>query len=84
MENSFTFFCDYTDPNPDSPCGSYLSGACPPTSLGNNRLQVYCEHAGIQKRLFPRIKSNCIKFTQAAGWTPEEAAKLIGDTLRVI
>ena len=48
------------------------------------RLQELCEKAGINKRPFHALRATCIKFCQAAGWSPEETAKHVGDTIAVI
>jgi integrase/recombinase XerD len=49
-----------------------------------NRLNKYCTLAGIPNRPFHALRATCVKFCQAAGWTPEEVAELTGDTIRVI
>lgn len=48
------------------------------------RLQFYCEKAGIPKRPFHSLRATCIKFCQSSGWKPEETAKHVNDSLRVI
>jgi len=49
-----------------------------------NRFQRLCERAGIPKRPFHALRSTCIKFCQLAGWTPEQTAALVDDTIAVI
>lgn len=48
------------------------------------RLQRYCDKAGIPRRPFHALRATCIKRCQAAGWTPEQVARLTGDTIAVI
>jgi len=50
----------------------------------HRRLQTLCDRAGIPRRPFHALRATCIKFCQRAGWTPEQTAKLVGDSLRVI
>jgi integrase len=49
-----------------------------------NRFQDYCILAKIPKRPYHALRATCIKFCQAAGWTPTQTAELVDDTLRVI
>jgi len=49
-----------------------------------DHLQKYCEKAGIPRRPFHALRATCIKRCQAAGWSPEQVAKLTGDTIAVI
>lgn len=49
-----------------------------------NRLNKYCRLAGIPERPFHALRATCIKFCQAAGWTPTEVSELTGDTIRTI
>ncbi len=49
-----------------------------------NRLNKYCRLAGIPERPFHALRATCIKFCQAAGWTPAEVSELTGDTIRTI
>jgi len=52
-----------------------------------NWFQKYLRKAGIQgdydNKPFHALRATCIKLCQKAGYTPEQAAKLIGDTVRV-
>ena len=48
------------------------------------RLQLYCDNAGIPRRPFHALRATCVKFCQAAGWTPEQVSRLTGDTISVI
>ena len=51
------------------------------------RLQVLKERAGIrtgEPLPFHALRATCIKFKQKKGWSPEQAARLIGDTVRVV
>lgn len=50
----------------------------------HRRLQALCERAGVSKRPFHALRATCIKFCQRNGWTPEQTAELVGDTLLVI
>lgn len=53
-----------------------------------NMYQEYLVKAGIQgkddRRPFHSLRSTCIKLCQKAGWSAEETAKHVGDTVRVI
>lgn len=49
-----------------------------------NRFQSLCKRAGITHRPFHALRATCVKFCQAAGWTPEQVSRLIGDSIRVI
>jgi integrase len=49
-----------------------------------NRFNKLCRAAGIPGRPIHAMRATCVKFCQAAGWTPEQVAKLTGDTIRVI
>lgn len=49
-----------------------------------NKLQVYCDKAGIPRRPFHALRATCVKFCQDAGWSAEQVARLTGDTIRVI
>lgn len=49
-----------------------------------NRLQTLCDRAGVDRRPFHALRATCIKFCQDMGWTSEETAKLVGDTIEVI
>lgn len=49
-----------------------------------NKLNVLCKTAGIKPRPFHALRATCVKFCQAAGWTPTQVSKLTGDSLRVI
>ena len=49
-----------------------------------DRLQKYCDKADIPRRPFHALRATCIKRCQAAGWSPEQVAKLVGDTIAVI
>lgn len=48
------------------------------------KLQEYCDKAGIPRRPFHALRATCIKFCQAADWTPEQVSRLTGDTIAVI
>jgi integrase len=47
-------------------------------------LNMWCVVAGIPERPFHALRATCVKFCQAAGWTPSEVSKLTGYTIRVI
>lgn len=49
-----------------------------------NRLQVLCEHAGIPYRPFHALRATCVKRAARRGWTVEQTARLIGDSVRVV
>lgn len=46
-------------------------------------LQKWLDAAGLKRRPFHALRSTCYKLAKAKGWTPEEAAALLGDTVRV-
>lgn len=46
-------------------------------------LNKYLKHAGLPPRPFHALRATCYKLCQSKGWTPEQAAQHIGDTLRV-
>ena len=48
------------------------------------KLQGYCDKAGIRRRPFHALRSTCVKFCKAAGWSDEQVASLTGDTISVI
>lgn len=45
---------------------------------------AWCVVAGIPERPFHSLRATCVKFCQGAGWKPEEVAKLLGDSIRVV
>lgn len=49
-----------------------------------NRFNKLCNNAGIPGRPIHAMRATCVKFCQAAGWTPEQVSKLTGDSIRVI
>lgn len=49
-----------------------------------NRFAALCAKAGIGPRPFHALRGTCIKFCQAAGWSPEQVSELTGDTIEVI
>jgi integrase len=49
-----------------------------------NRMKVMCDLAKIPRRPFHALRATCIKRAQRRGWTPEQAARLVGDTIGVI
>lgn len=49
-----------------------------------NRFNRLCDIAGIPRRPFHSLRATCVKFCQAAGWSPEQVSELTGDTIRVI
>jgi len=51
---------------------------------GYNHFNAWCEIAGIPRRPFHALRATCVKFCQQARWTPEQVAKLTGDTIAVI
>ena len=49
-----------------------------------NRLQELCKKAGVAPRPFHALRATCMKFCQHAGWTLEQTAALVGDTIEVV
>lgn len=49
-----------------------------------NRFQNYLKICDIEPRPFHALRATCIKMCQASGWSVEETAKLVGDTVRVV
>lgn len=49
-----------------------------------NILQRYLDKAGLPQRPFHSLRATCAKLCQAAGWSEEQAAKHIGDTIATI
>lgn len=49
-----------------------------------NILNTYLEKAGLDKRPFHALRATCIKLCQKKGWTAEQTAEHVGDTIRVI
>ena len=49
-----------------------------------NRFQSLCKQAGVPRRPFHALRATCVKFCQAARWTPEQVSRLVGDSIRVI
>lgn len=49
-----------------------------------NRFHELLERAGIRKRPFHSLRSTCIKFCQANGWTPAMTAAHVDDTIATI
>ncbi len=60
----------------------YLFPFCSKTAY--NRLRRLCDRAKIPRRPFHALRSTCIKRCQAAGWTIEQVAALVNDTIKVI
>lgn len=49
-----------------------------------NILQRNLETAGLTRRPFHSLRATCVKLCQANGWSVEQTAKHIGDTVRVV
>lgn len=49
-----------------------------------NRFQRYLKEAGIEPRPFHALRATCIKLCQRRGWSVEQTAKLVGDTIAVV
>lgn len=49
-----------------------------------NRFQKVLDDAGLKRRPFHALRATCVKLCQAKGWTVEQTAKHIGDTVRVV
>lgn len=49
-----------------------------------NILNHYCEIAGIEKRPFHALRATCVKFAQDAGWTAQQTAAHIDDTIETV
>lgn len=49
-----------------------------------NIFNKYLKRAGLEPRPFHSLRATCIKLCQKRGWTIEQTAELVGDTIRVI
>lgn len=49
-----------------------------------NRFARVCEIAGVPGRPFHALRATAIKRMQAAGWSPEQVAEVVGDSIRTI
>ena len=49
-----------------------------------SRFQKYLDAAGVESKPFHALRATCIKLCQRRGWSVEQAAKLLGDTIRVV
>jgi len=49
-----------------------------------SRFQKYLTAAGVESKPFHALRATCIKLCQRRGWSVEQAAKLLGDTIRVV
>lgn len=49
-----------------------------------NRFQECLERAGLPKRPFHALRATCIKMCQIRGWTPQQTAQHVDDTLKTI
>ena len=49
-----------------------------------NHFQSACVIAGVKRRPFHALRATCIKFCQANGWSMEQTATHVDDTIRVI
>ena len=49
-----------------------------------NLFNKYLQKAGLSPRPFHALRATCIKLCQAKGWTIEQTAEHVGDTIRVI
>jgi integrase/recombinase XerD len=49
-----------------------------------NRLKWLCEKSGVEPRPFHALRSTCIKLKQKQGWSVEQVAALIGDTVATV
>jgi len=47
------------------------------------RFNALCRQAGIPERPFHALRGTCYKFKKDAGWSVEQAAYLLGDTIQV-
>jgi integrase len=63
---------------PGRPTPKHLTGRAAWNVL-NHWLRV----AGLEPRPFHALRSTCYKMAKARGWSPEQAAALIGDSVRV-
>jgi integrase len=68
----------YLFPTRKSGKSKHLSGRA-----AYNILNKYLEAAGLPRRPFHSLRGTCYKMCQRKGWTPEQAAEHIGDTLTV-
>jgi len=49
-----------------------------------NRFHNLCEKAGVKCREFHALRATCIKFHQDMGWTVDQTARLVDDTIQTI
>jgi len=49
-----------------------------------NKLQMYCDRAGISRRPFHALRATCIKLCQKRGWSIEQTANHVGDRVSTI
>jgi len=47
-------------------------------------LNKYCDLAEIPRRPFHALRPTCVKFAQRRGWSPEQIAKHLDDTIKTI
>jgi integrase len=53
-------------------------------STAYRKFQRVCDCAKIPRRPIHALRATCVKFCQAAEWTPEQVSELTGDSIRVI
>jgi integrase len=49
-----------------------------------NLFQAYLKKAGLEPRPFHALRATCIKLAQRRGWSIEQTAELVGDTISTI
>lgn len=49
-----------------------------------NVLQRCLKNAGLPSRPFHALRATCTKLCQSRGWSPEQTAKLIGDSVKTV
>lgn len=49
-----------------------------------NRFNKLCDKAGVPRRPIHALRATCIKLHQNQGWSVEQTAKLIGDTVATV
>lgn len=70
---------DYLFPNRQVGKSPHMSGR-----TAYNRLKWLCEKAGVEPRPFHSLRATCIKLKQKQGWSVEQVAALIGDTVSTV
>lgn len=64
--------------------GSYKKKTHISSRKAYNVFQKYLKRAGIEPRPFHSLRATCVKLCQVKGWTAEQTAKHLNDSIRVI